>query len=77
MKRFWYSIVDDEIKALNGEIENIPSGFIELDDSLGADRLYYRIQDGKITDAIGEGVHEEAARRRVQELISALNVNLL
>lgn len=76
MKRFWYSIEDDEIKTCMGVIEDIPEGFIELHNSLGPDRVYYKIVDSKITDAIGEGINEETAHRRVQDFISALNVNL-
>jgi hypothetical protein len=74
MKHFWYSIADDEIKAYLGEIEAIPPGFIELNSSAS---VYYKIKDTKITDAIGDAIHEPAARRRVQEFISALNASLI
>jgi hypothetical protein len=78
MKRFHYSIVNDELKDLVGEIETVPSGYIELHNSHGPDRVYYKINDaGKITDAIGEGFHESTARRRVQDFISALNASLI
>jgi hypothetical protein len=76
MKRFWYSIADDEIKAFKGEIGDIPPDFVEINSGLGADRLYYRIKNDKITDVISEAIHEAAAKRRAEEFISALNVNL-
>jgi hypothetical protein len=76
MKYFRYSIADDEIKALIGEIDVIPPDYIELESGLGGESVYYKIKDGKITDAIGEGFEETTARMRVEDFISALNVNL-
>ena len=77
MKYFRYSIANDEIQTFVGEIQSIPLNFIELNSGLGSESIYYKIQDGKITDAIGEGFTEDAARRRVEEFISALNANLV
>jgi hypothetical protein len=76
MKCYWYRIEDDEIKTCMGVIEDIPEGYIAMHNSLGADSVYYKITGSKITDAIGEGISEETAHRRVQEFMSALNVNL-
>ena len=76
MKHFRYKVEDDEIKGLIGEVETIPPGYIEMNNSMGADRIYYKITGGKITEAIGEAIHEPAAHRRVEEFISSFNVNL-
>jgi hypothetical protein len=76
MKYFWYRITDEEISALIGEVEVVSPEFIELKSTLVGERVYYKIKDGKITEAIGEGLSEESAKRRVQEFISALNVNV-
>lgn len=78
MKHFLYSIVDDELKDLLGEVETVPAGYIELHNSLGPDRVYYKVNDaGQITDVIGEGFHEPTARRRVQDFLSGLNASLI
>jgi hypothetical protein len=75
MKYFRYSIANDEIRTLLGEVETIPPHYIELKNSLGSEEIHYKIQNGIITDVIGEGLTEDVARRRVEDFISALNVS--
>jgi hypothetical protein len=77
MKHFRYSIEGNEIKDYLGEVQSIPPDYIETKNSLGWERLYYRIRNGKISDIIGEAMREEGARQRVEEFISALNVGLV
>lgn len=74
MKNFRYIIVDDEIAEAKGEIASIPQGFIEVKLNMGADKVHYKIENGHLTEAIGEGIHEETARRRIEEFLSTFNV---
>jgi hypothetical protein len=76
MKHFGFKIEDDEVKEAIGEVQGIPEGFIECANTFGPTKVYYKIQDTKITEVIGEGYSEETAKRRVEDFLSALNVNL-
>jgi len=76
MKHFRYSIVEDEIAQLKGEIDEVPEGFIEYHNDFSPEKIYYKIDNKKVTEVIGEGYDEEAAKRRVEDFLSALNVNL-
>jgi hypothetical protein len=76
MKYFRYSIIDDEVKAFTGEIQSIPPEFIQIKSDFWGDSIYYKIEDVQITEVIGEALTEPAARRRVEEFVSALNVNV-
>jgi hypothetical protein len=77
MKYFHYTVKDDEVSKQQGEIESVPPGFIEFKITLTGEGVYYKLTDGKLTDVIGEGIHEEAARRRVEEFLSGFNVSLV
>ncbi|HTB06307.1 MAG TPA: hypothetical protein VK806_05080 [Bacteroidia bacterium] len=76
MNYFLYKIGEDEIRENCGEIPAVPEGFIEYQNTLGIDRIYYKIQDSKITEVIGEADSEETARRRVGDFLSAFHVNI-
>ena len=76
MKYFRYSIVDDEVKALIGEVQSIPPDFIEMKSDLWGNGIYYKIENVQITEVIGEALTEPTARRRVEDFVSALNVNV-
>ena len=71
MNYFQYNITDGEIKNAEGEITAVPSGFIKFNITLSGKSVYYKLMDGKITEVIGEAIQEEAARRRVEEFLSA------
>ena len=77
MKYFHYKIKNDEVSEHIGEASSIPPGFIEYKITLTGESVYYKLTDGKLTDVIGEAIHEEAAKRRVEEFISGFNVNLI
>jgi hypothetical protein len=76
MKYFWYSITDDEIKDFLGEVSARSAGFIKSAESLGGVNVYYKSKDGKLIEVIGEAIHEQAARRRIEEFLSTFNVNI-
>ncbi len=76
MKYFMYEIEDDEVKSSKGEIAEVPADYIEYQNTFGIERIYYKINGTKITNVIGEGFSEETAKARVEDFISALNVNL-
>jgi hypothetical protein len=71
MKYFRYIFTDDEIIEYKGEIDKVPPDFIEYTITLSGLSVYYKIVDVKITEIIGEAIHEEAARGRVDEFLSA------
>jgi hypothetical protein len=71
MKYFRYILTSDELTMYKGEIETIPPGFIESTITLSGLSVYYKIEGVKITEIIGEAIHENAARRRVDEFISS------
>jgi len=70
MKYFHYLIADEDTVTYKGEIEAVPSGFIESQITLSGLSVYYKITDVKITEIIGEAIHEDEARRRVDEFLS-------
>ena len=71
MKYFRYIITEDELISYKEEIGVVPAGFIESTSTLSGLSVYYKIEGTKITEIIGEAIHEEAARRRVGEFVSA------
>lgn len=75
MKRFLYHINDDLITGFE-EIQDIPEGFISCQHDLGPDTIYYKIEGTTITCIIGEGMTEGAARRRAEDFLSYLVVNI-
>jgi hypothetical protein len=77
MKYFHYIIKQDEIIEYAGEIQFVPSDFIEYKITLSGESVYYKLAAGKITDIIGEAIHEPAAKRRVEEFLSGLNAGLV
>jgi hypothetical protein len=77
MKYFRYTIEDDLVKSTEGEVNEVPAGFIECEEGFGPDSLYYKIVDTNVTEVIGEAFHEDAARRRVEDFLSRLNAHLL
>lgn len=77
MKYFKYSITDNEIKQSQGEIQVIPTDFIEYKMDLMGEGVYYKVVAGKLTEVIGEGGKEETAHRRVEDFLSAFNVSLV
>jgi hypothetical protein len=77
MKYFHYIIKNDEITHYTGGIQSVPTDFIEYKITLSGESVYYKLTDGKITDVIGEAIHEDAARRRTQEFLSGFNVSLV
>jgi hypothetical protein len=77
MKYYHYIIKDDEFSGYQGEIDTVPSDFIEYKITLSGESVYYKLADGKITDVIGEAIHEPAAKRRVEEFLSGLNSGLV
>lgn len=70
MKYFHYLIADEDIITYKGEIEAVPPDFIESTITLSGLSVYYKIEGTIITEIIGEAIHEDAARRRVDEFIS-------
>ncbi len=76
MNHYHYIIKGDEINGYLGEVNIIPSDFKEADSTATGDKIYYRIEDGKVTELIAEGFNEDAARRRADEFVSSLNVNI-
>jgi len=71
MRYHHFIIEDEEIVKYKGQIGGVPSGFIAYPSTLSGENIYYKIVDDKITEAIGEAMHEEAARRRVGDFLSA------
>jgi len=71
MKYFHYILTDDKLIKFKGEVEVVPPDFIESTITLTGLCVYYKIEGTKITEVIGEAMHEDAARRRVDEFISA------
>ena len=76
MKYFLYTVEDEEIKEAKGEVKDIPEGFIKCKNTFAIEDIFYKIQDTKVTEVIGEAYHEDTAKRRVDDFLSALNVNL-
>jgi hypothetical protein len=76
MKHFLFKIEDDVIKEGGGEVQNVPADFIECQNSFGPQKIYYKIEDTKVTEVIGEAFSEEVARRRVGDFLSSLNINI-
>jgi hypothetical protein len=70
MKYFHYLLKDEETIDYKEEIEAIPPGFIESKITLSGFSVYYKIEGTKITEMIGEAIHEDAAKRRVDEFLS-------
>jgi hypothetical protein len=70
MKYFHYLLTDEEAINYKGEIKAIPKGFIESKITLSGLSVYYKIEGTKITEMIGEAIHEAAARRRIDEFLS-------
>ena len=77
MKYFHYTIKGNEISDYKGEIQSIPSDFIEYKITLSGESVYYRLMDKNITDVIGEAIHESAGKRRVEEFLSGINTGLV
>ncbi len=71
MKYFRYVLTEDELINYKGEIEAVPEGFIESEITLSGLSVYYKIEGVKITEIIAEAIHQDAARRRVSEFVSA------
>ena len=71
MKYFRYILKDEDLVDYKGEIEAVPQGFIESEITLSGFSVYYKLENTKITEVIGEAMHEDAARRRVDEFVSA------
>ena len=71
MKYFHYHITGDELAEPKGEIASIPEGFIEYEVTLSGNSVYYKIENNKITEVVGEAIYEPAARRRVNEFLAA------
>jgi hypothetical protein len=76
MKLFHYTLEDEDFKQYEGEVNAVPEGYIEYEATMGGGMLFYKIEDKKVTDIISQSLTEEASRRRVDDFISALNVNL-
>jgi hypothetical protein len=70
MKFFHYLTTNKDNIEYIGEIGSIPQGFIESKITLSGLSVYYKIVEVKITEIIGEAIHETAARRRVDEFLS-------
>lgn len=70
MKYFHYFITDEDHIGYKGEVDKVPPDFINSKETLSGFSVYYKITDAKITEMIGEAIHEEAARRRVDEFLS-------
>lgn len=77
MKYFHYTVKDNEIKKADGEIKSVPPGFIEYKITLSGESVYYKLKDEKLSEIIGESMHEDAAKRRVEEFVSGFNVTLV
>ncbi len=71
MKYYRYILTDNELIEYKGEIEIVPPGFIESESTLSGFSVYYKIEGTKIAEIIGEAIQEDAARRRVDEFVSA------
>lgn len=71
MKYFRYILTDNNLVQYKGEIEAVPADFIEYKITLSGLSVYYKIADAKVKEIIGEAIHEEAARARVNEFLSA------
>jgi|GEM_PF-5493852 hypothetical protein len=76
MKRYWFKIQDDLIVD-SKEVTEVPEGFIECENTFGADTIYYKVEGTAITEVIGEAVHEAKARERVDDFVSRLNKHLV
>lgn len=70
MKYFHYLIEDEDMVTYKGEVEAIPSDFLECNATLSGLSLYYKVTGEEITEIISEAIHEEAARGRVDEFLS-------
>jgi hypothetical protein len=77
MEYFHYKIKNNEVSEHIGEIPSVPVGFIEYKITLSGESIYYKLSNGKLTDVIGEAIHESAAKRRVEEFLSGFNVSLV
>jgi hypothetical protein len=77
MKYFHYIIKNDEVSDYTGEISSVPVGYIEYKITLTGESVYYKLTNGKVTDLIGEAIHQDAAKRRVEEFLSGLNASLI
>jgi hypothetical protein len=77
MKYFHYLISDNEIKKADGEIQSVPADFIEYKITLSGESVYYKLKNEKLAEIIGEAMHEDAAKRRVEEFVSGFNVSLV
>lgn len=77
MKYFKYIVRDNEIAEAKGEVDSVPSDFIEYDTSMVGCGVYYKLAGGKLSEVIGEGFHETTAKRQVDEFISGFNVSLV
>ena len=71
MKYFRYILTDDELIEYKEEVEVVPPDFIESTITLTGLSVYYKIKGTKISEVIGEAFHEDDARRRVGEFMSA------
>ena len=70
MNYFHYIVANKEIQEYKGEIKALPIGFLECEATLMGESVYYKTVNEKITEVIGEAIHEQAARRRVEEFLS-------
>ena len=77
MKYFHYKIDNNEVSEYNGEIPSIPPGFIQYKVGLAGESVYYNLANEELTDVISEGIHEDAARRGLEEFLSAFYVSLV
>jgi hypothetical protein len=77
MRYFRYAIHENEIQQSLGEVDDIPSDFIEYTVSLLGDSVYYYLRDGKLREVVSEGSTEDLARERVEEFLATFNVNLV
>ena len=75
MKYFRYIIKGEDLAEYKGEVNSVPSDFIEYESTLSGESIYYKIVDGNIVEAIGEAIHENAAKRRVDEFLAAYNAS--
>jgi hypothetical protein len=71
MKYFHYTITDGDITQFTGEVSAVPGDFIESEITLLGESVYYKTVNGKMTEVIGEAIHEDVARQRVEEFLSA------
>ena len=77
MKYIHYKIEENEISENKGEIAEVPADYIKYRATLGAKSVYYKIENQKITDVIGEALTDEAAEREVEDFLSGFNVSLV